>query len=111
MNLAIVGFAHGHVDMYAQQIKGMSDARVAWGWDHDAARGAARCEAHGCEFVADLEQLLARDDLSGVIIGTETAYHADYVEAAARAGKDILLQKPMGLTLEDCDRILRAVES
>ncbi|UCH36537.1 MAG: Gfo/Idh/MocA family oxidoreductase, partial [Armatimonadota bacterium] len=45
------------------------------------------------------------------IIGTETAYHADYVEAAARAGKDILLQKPMALTLEDCDRILRAVES
>lgn len=111
MKLAIVGLAHGHVDAYAGQIQHMDDARIAWGWDHDAARGAARCEAHGCEFVPDLQGLLARDGLRGVIIGSETSLHADCVEAAARAGKDILLQKPMALTLEDCDRIVRAVES
>jgi len=111
MNLAIVGFAHGHVDAYANEIRRMDDARVVAGWDHDAQRGAARCEAHGCEFVSDLEQLLQRKDLAGVIIGSETAYHAAHVEAAARAGKDILLQKPMALTLADCDRILRAVQS
>jgi len=111
MNLAIVGFAHGHVDGYANEIKRMEDARIAWGWDHDAQRGAARCEAHGCEFVPDLEALLSRPDLDGVIIGSETAYHADHAEAAARAGKAIVLQKPMALTLADCDRIVRAVES
>jgi predicted dehydrogenase len=41
MNLAIVGFAHAHVDAYAAEIRTMSDARIAWGWDHDAQRGAA----------------------------------------------------------------------
>lgn len=111
VNLAIVGFAHGHVDAYAEEIRGMDDARVAWGWDHDAQRGAQRCASHGCEFCPGLDDLLRRDDLSGVIIGSETAYHADNVEAAARAGKDVLLQKPMALTLADCDRITRAVES
>jgi len=111
MNLAIIGFAHGHVDAYASEIRRMDDARIAAGWDHDAQRGAARCEAHGCEFVPDLERLLGREDIRGVIIGSETAHHADHVEAAARAGKDILLQKPMALTLADCDRIVRAVES
>jgi len=111
MNLAIIGFAHGHVDAYADEISRMSDARVAWGWDHDAQRGAARCEALDCEFCPNLDELLRREDLSGVIIGSETAFHADDVQAAARAGKDILLQKPMALTLEDCDRIVGAVES
>jgi len=111
MNLAIVGFAHGHVDAYARQIAGMEDARVAWGWDHDAERGAAQCQAHGCEFCPDLESLLRRDDLGGVIVGSETSLHADHVEAAARAGKAILLQKPMALTLEDCDRIVGAAEA
>jgi len=111
VNLAIVGFAHGHVDAYANEIRQMEDVRVAWGWDHDAGRGAERCQAHGCEFVPDLEELLKRDDLGGVIIGAETCYHADLVEAAARAGKSILLQKPMALTLEDCDRIVKAVET
>ena len=99
INLAIVGFAHGHVDAYASEIAGMEDARIVAGWDHDAERGAARCEAHGFEFVPKLGDLLARDDVGGAIIGSETAYHADNVEAAARAGKDILLQKPMALTL------------
>jgi predicted dehydrogenase len=111
INLAIVGFAHGHVDAYASEIAGMEDARIVAGWDHDAERGAARCEAHGFEFVPKLGDLLARDDVGGAIIGSETAYHADNVEAAARTGKDILLQKPMALTLEDCDRIVQAVES
>jgi predicted dehydrogenase len=111
VNLAIVGFAHGHVEAYAAEIRGMDDARVAWGWDHDTERGAARCQANGCEFVPDLEALLARQDLRGVIIGSETSFHAECVEAAARAGKAILLQKPMALTLDDCDRIVRAVES
>jgi predicted dehydrogenase len=109
VNLAIVGFAHEHVDAYASEIAAMGDARIVAGWDHDPERGAARCAAHGCEFAPDLDEMLRRDDLSGVIIGSETAYHANHVEAAARAGKDILLQKPMALTLEDCDRIVRAV--
>ena len=111
MNLGVIGFAHGHVDMYASEIQQMDDARVAWGWDHDARRGAERCQQHGCEFAPDLDALLARQDLSGVIIGAETSMHADLAEAAAGAGKDILLQKPMALTLEDCDRIVRAVRS
>jgi len=111
MNLAVVGFAHGHVDAYAAEIRGMEEAAVVAGWDHDAARGEAACQRHGCEFLPDLEAMLARPDLSGVMIGSETSLHADHVEAAARAGKDILLQKPMALTLEDCDRIIAAVEA
>lgn len=111
MNLAILGFAHAHVGMYAPEIQAMQEAHIAWGWDRDAARGEQQCRTHGCEFVPDLDALLARGDLSGVIIGVETSRHAEIVEAAARAGKDILLQKPMALTLEDCDRMIRAVES
>jgi len=109
MKLAIIGFAHAHVDMYAAEIQKMDDTHIAWAWDHDAQRGAERCHHHGCEFVPDLNALLSRADLAGVIVGAETSMHADLVEAAARAGKDILLQKPMALTLADCERIVRAV--
>ena len=111
MNLAILGFAHGHVGMYATEIQQMPDAHIAWGWDHDAARGAAQCQTHGCEFVPDLPALLSRPGLAGVIIGAETSLHAEVAEAAARAGKDILLQKPMALTLNDCQRIEEAVDA
>ena len=37
--------------------------------------------------------------------------HADMAVAAARAGKHIMMQKPMATTLRDCDRIVEAVRS
>ncbi|HOX37345.1 MAG TPA: Gfo/Idh/MocA family oxidoreductase [Candidatus Brocadiia bacterium] len=111
MKLAILGFAHGHVNAYADEIRKMNDAEVAWGWDHDPARAAQQCKAVGCECVPDLGGLLAKKDLGGVMIGSETSKHADIVVAAARAGKTILLQKPMALTLQDCDRMIEAVRS
>ena len=58
----------------------------------------------------DLEQLLARDDIDAVFVASPTNRHAAHVIAAAAAGKDVLLQKPMALTLADCDAIIEAVE-
>ncbi|GMV83925.1 MAG: hypothetical protein AMXMBFR7_51090 [Planctomycetota bacterium] len=111
LRIGIVSFAHGHVGMYAGVIKQMDDACVVAGWDADASRGKKACEAAGAEYIGDLDALLARDDLDAFIIGSETSNHAAHVEAAARTGKPILLQKPMALTLEDCDRICAAVEA
>ena len=42
---------------------------------------------------------LWRDDVQAVVIGAETAYHADLVEQAAAAGKAIVLQKPLAAFL------------
>ena len=53
--------------------------------------------------------MLGRADIDAVVIAAETAYHADMVELAAAAGKAIVLQKPMSLTMEQADRIVDAV--
>jgi predicted dehydrogenase len=44
-----------------------------------------------------------------VVIAAETLYHADLAVRAAEAGKAIVLQKPMALTMADADRIVEAV--
>ena len=46
-----------------------------------------------------------------MIVTCETNRHAEMVLAAAAAGKQILCQKPMALTLDDCDRMAAAVEA
>ena len=109
LGIGIVSTAHGHVGTYATQIKAMDDAAVTAVWDDDADRGRKAAEGAGAAFVADLGELLARPDVQAVIIGSETSKHAAHVEAAAAAGKHIVLQKPMALTLADCDRIRQAV--
>ena len=107
--IGIVSLAHAHIGMYASMIQKMEDARVLAVWDDDAARGGNGAKNFGAEFVPELEAMLARKDIEAVIIGSPTAHHAGHVAAAAAAGKHILLQKPMALTLEDCDRMIAAV--
>jgi predicted dehydrogenase len=80
------------------------------GWDHDADRAAGACASHGMERSASADELLSRDDVDAVVIGAETSYHADLVEQAAAAGKAIVLQKPIALTMDEAGRIVAAVE-
>lgn len=58
-----------------------------------------------------LETLLAREDVDAVIIATPHSVHAEQALAAARAGKHILIEKPMAATIQDCDAILTTCQS
>ena len=109
LKLGIVSFAHGHVRVYAEVMRDFEDARIVAAWDDDEARGRQYCQQFGIDCEPSLEVLLARPDLDAVFIASPTNRHADHCLAAARAGKHILLQKPMALSLEDCDAIIEAV--
>ncbi len=59
----------------------------------------------------DWRVLLARDDIDAVVITTPDATHAQIAIAAARAGKHILLQKPMARTAQECRAIIEAARA
>jgi len=109
LRLGIISFAHAHIHAYADVIRHFDDAQLVAAWDDDRERGAANCTKYALEYEPDLDQLLAREDIDAVFITSPTNRHADHAVAAAQAGKHILLQKPMALTLADCDRIIDAV--
>ena len=110
VRLGVISFAHGHVNAYLESIKDFDDAVAVAGWDEDRERGAAACAKYGMEFEPDLDALLRRDDLDAVFVTSPTNRHAAHAVAAAEAGKGVLLQKPMALSLADCDAITAAVE-
>jgi predicted dehydrogenase len=110
LGLGVVSFAHGHVNAYIETIAAFPDARVVAAWDGDRERGKTQCARYNLVFEPDLDVLLRRDDLDAVFVTSPTNIHAKHALAAAQAGKGILLQKPMALTLEDCDAICAAVE-
>ncbi len=109
VRLGVISFAHGHSHAYIETIRSFADAQVIVGWDADVEWGRAHCNQHNMDFEADLDRLLRRDDIDAVIITSPTHQHAEHAIAAAQAGKGILLQKPMALTLADCDVIIEAV--
>jgi predicted dehydrogenase len=108
--IGVLSFAHGHVNAYAQQIKTFDDATLVACWDDDEARGQRNAEAFGIPFDADIEAILARKEIDCVVVASETNKHADLAVAAMEAGKSVLLQKPMAITLADCDRIIAAAD-
>jgi predicted dehydrogenase len=110
VRLGVISFAHAHVNAYIQTIRTFPDAEVVAAWDDDHERGMAQCAAFGLAFERDLDALLRRDDIDAVFVTSPTNQHAAHVIAAAQAGKHVLLQKPMALTIEDCDAIIAAVQ-
>ena len=51
----------------------------------------------------DYRELLEDEEIDAVIIVTPTKYHCEIAVAAARAGKHILCEKPMAMTVEECE--------
>jgi predicted dehydrogenase len=60
----------------------------------------------GCSAYKDFRELMARDDIDAVLVATPDHWHVLAALAAVRAGKDVYLEKPMGMSLAQ-DRTLR----
>jgi hypothetical protein len=58
--------------------------------------------------VTDLRSALERDDVDAVYVSSVNAQHRAHVEAAAAAGKHVLAEKPLALSLEDAQSMVRA---
>src|SRR3989440_1990416 len=58
----------------------------------------------------DLPPLLARRDVDVVIVATPSGVHMDPAVAAANAGKHVVVEKPLEITVERCDRIIDACD-
>src|SRR5438132_2720166 len=63
-----------------------------------------------CETYTSLEPVLARDDIHIVIITTPSGAHMEPAVAAAKAGKHVVVEKPLEITTERCDRIIDACD-
>lgn len=62
----------------------------------------------GVVILHDFRELIARPDIDALLIATPDHWHVPVAIAAAHAGKDMYLEKPMGLSVEE-DQMLRKV--
>jgi predicted dehydrogenase len=63
-----------------------------------------------CDVYTDLAPVLARPDVHIVLVTTPSGAHLEPAVAAAEAGKHVVVEKPLEITLERCDRIIEACD-
>ncbi len=110
LGIGIIGggsISEKHIDA----IGGMGEARVVAvsSRSFESAKSAAkRCNAKAC---ASNDELLSRNDVDAVIICTPNGTHGEIAIAAANAGKHVIVEKPIEITLEKIDAIIQACKS
>ncbi len=63
----------------------------------------------GCAAYNDFQELLARPDIDAVSIASNDHWHVLHALAAVRAGKDIYVEKPLGMSVEEIKTLREAV--
>ena len=109
LSVGMVGsgtIAHSHMRAMAK-VENMQLVAVM---DVDEARAEAAAQEYGGRACASLEDLLDMPEVEAVHVCTPHNLHAAQVVAAGRAGKHVLVEKPMALTPADCDRMIQACE-
>jgi predicted dehydrogenase len=109
-SVAFLGCAHIHTPGFIKMISGRSDAKVKSVWDHDAARGQKRADELSARFIGDYRTILADPEIKAVIISSETDRHEELVLATTEAKKHLFVEKPLGMTGRDANKMADAIE-
>jgi len=110
ITVALVGGAHIHTPSFIDLVKTRPDVRVKAVWDHDAGRAAKRAKDLNSQVVDNLEKIWTDPEITAVVIFSETNRHHDLVLAAAKAGKHMFAEKPLGITAKESLEMARAIE-
>ncbi len=110
VSFALIG-AGNIAGFHAQAIDQVPGARLAAVCCRGAESGRRFAAERGGDYVGDIDVLLARSDVDAVAVTTPSGSHADIGIRAARAGKHVLCEKPIDISLDRIDALVEACES
>lgn len=86
-------------------------ARITGLYDVNHQRARDLAEQYGATAYETLDELLAAEDIDAVSVCTSNATHAEATIKALKAGKHVLCEKPMAITLEECEEMVAAADA
>ena len=111
LRIAVLSAWHVHAEEYGRAAIDHPDTELVAVWDDDTGRGRELAGRLGVPFEADLDTLLAREDLDGVTNTTATTDHDEILGRVIAAGKHAFTEKLLSPTVEGCDALTSAAEA
>ncbi|MFD1707472.1 Gfo/Idh/MocA family protein [Siminovitchia sediminis] len=109
MNFAIIGCGF-IAKKHAAAIENIENAKLVAVCDKYGEAMKPYVKQYGAEPYSDLGELLKDDSIDIVCICTPSGLHAPIAEQVAKAKKHIVLEKPIAMTMEETDKIIKASE-
>ena len=107
LNFAIIGA--GNIGcIHAEAIARIPGARLTVVCNRGSGAGMDLAKPHGAEWIPHYQDAVRHPEVDVVSICTPSGTHAEIAETAAAAGKHLLVEKPLDITLSRVDRILSA---
>jgi predicted dehydrogenase len=91
---------------HVEAIEALPSTRLAAVASASETRARALGEDHGVPWTTRLEELLARSDIDAVTICSPSGLHPAQALDALRAGKHVLIEKPVALTVAEADEVI-----
>src|SRR5258707_9888005 len=99
-------------EFHTKAINEIEGARVMAAYDKfpASAEKIAKMAGGGCQVYDDIDTMLANPDVDVVCVCTPSGAHMEPAVAAAKAGKHVVVEKPLEITLPRCDAIINACQ-
>ena len=114
LKLAIAGLVHGHVSGFLKSSQARKDVQIVGIFEPDTAlqqKYATQFSLDRAIFFTDLATMLDRTRPEAVASFTSTYDHPAIVEAAASRHIDVMMEKPLAVSMEHARRIERAAKA
>ena len=109
IGVAVIGvgfWGRNHARVYME----IPEAELIGVCDINSERAKETAEKYGVEAYTDSRKLLKRDDVDAVSICTWTTTHAKETIKALKAGKHVLVEKPIASTVKEAKRMIQMAE-
>ena len=93
-------------NFHAKAIADCKGAKLVACFDNFASAADKLAATYGCKAYHNLDEMLADPKVDVVTIGTPSGAHMEPAVAAAKAGKHVIVEKPLEITLKRCDAII-----
>lgn len=97
-------------DFHIQAIREIETAELVGVSSRREARAREVGEKEGCSWTTDYHELLANPDVEIVCVTTSSGSHASIGLDVLKAGKHLLVEKPMAMSAADADRLIQVAE-